>query len=107
MEILSNVLSNLLLKCVLFYPFCAIVGHIYPNYAILGHFLPNLCYNESNYIFREVFENMVAEGVIIPKPDEAPPTVPMDYNWARVITAQSLYNTPCYYTNLDKQGVQK
>ena len=44
---------------------------------------------------------MVAEGVIIPKPDEAPPTVPMDYNWARVITAHSLYNTPYYYTDLD------
>ena len=64
-------------------------------------FLSDLCYNESHYIFREVFENMVAEGVIIPKPDEAPPTVPMDYNWARVITAHSLYNTPCYYTDLD------
>ena len=33
---------------------------------------------------REVYENLVAEGVIIPKPEEAPPTVPMDFNWARV-----------------------
>ena len=47
---------------------------------------------------------MVAEGVIIPKPDEAPPTVPMDYNWARVITVQSLYNTHCYLLHrLDRE----
>ena len=63
----------------------------YPNYAIVGHFFfkSDLCYSGSHYTFREVFENMVAEGVIIPKPDEAPPTVPMDYNWARVITGDS------------------
>ena len=35
-------------------------------------------------VFREVYEGLVADGVVIPKPEEAPPTVPMDYNWARV-----------------------
>lgn len=31
----------------------------------------------------KVFRNMVSQGKIVPKPEVAPPTVPMDYNWAR------------------------
>lgn len=33
---------------------------------------------------RDVYDKLVAEGTIIPRPEEAPPTVPMDYAWARV-----------------------
>jgi len=31
-----------------------------------------------------VFEKMVSDGTIIPKPEVRPPTVPMDYSWAQV-----------------------
>lgn len=40
-------------------------------------------FDELGNLIKEVYENLVAEGVIIPKPEEAPPTVPMDFNWAR------------------------
>lgn len=33
---------------------------------------------------RKVYESLVAKGDIVPQPEVAPPTVPMDYNWARV-----------------------
>ena len=35
-------------------------------------------------IVRQVFSELVSTGVVIPKEEVAPPTVPMDYNWARV-----------------------
>ncbi|KAK7789855.1 hypothetical protein R5R35_003762 [Gryllus longicercus] len=31
----------------------------------------------------EVYESLVQEGVILPAPEVPPPTVPMDYSWAR------------------------
>jgi len=33
--------------------------------------------------FRLVYSDLVEKGVIVPKAEVAPPTVPMDYNWAR------------------------
>lgn len=33
---------------------------------------------------RSVYEDLVARGVIIPAQEVPPPTVPMDYSWARV-----------------------
>lgn len=36
------------------------------------------------YIYREVYDKLVHEGIIVPRPDETPPTVPMDYAWAQV-----------------------
>lgn len=33
---------------------------------------------------RVVYEDLVAKGVIIPAQEVPPPTVPMDYSWARV-----------------------
>ena len=38
---------------------------------------------------RHVYDEMVAKGDIIPKEEVAPPTVPMDFNWARVSTTNS------------------
>jgi len=32
---------------------------------------------------RSVYKDLVKRGVIVPKDEVAPPTVPMDYNWAR------------------------
>ena len=33
--------------------------------------------------FRKVYTDLVEKGVIVPKVEVPPPTVPMDYNWAR------------------------
>ncbi|XP_071108684.1 ATP-citrate synthase-like [Haliotis cracherodii] len=40
-------------------------------------------FDELGTLIREVYEKLVEEGAIVPQPEEAPPTVPMDYNWAR------------------------
>lgn len=31
----------------------------------------------------EVFDQLVASGMIVPQPEKSPPTVPMDYKWAQ------------------------
>lgn len=33
---------------------------------------------------RSVYDDLVAKGVIVPAQEVPPPTVPMDYSWARV-----------------------
>lgn len=33
---------------------------------------------------REVYDVLVKDGTIVPKPEKNPPTVPMDYSWAQV-----------------------
>lgn len=35
-------------------------------------------------VCRSVYEDLVAKGVIQPAEEMPPPTVPMDYSWARV-----------------------
>lgn len=35
-------------------------------------------------IFSDVYTKLVVDGTIVPQPETAPPTVPMDFNWARV-----------------------
>lgn len=32
---------------------------------------------------REVYEQLVAAGLIVPQPEKDPPTIPMDYKWAQ------------------------
>ena len=34
--------------------------------------------------YRKVYEKLLADGTIVPEPERPPPTVPMDYTWARV-----------------------
>lgn len=34
-------------------------------------------------LIQNVYEKLVKDGTIVPKPEVPPPTVPMDYNWAR------------------------
>ncbi|XP_076256595.1 ATP-citrate synthase isoform X2 [Rhynchophorus ferrugineus] len=34
-------------------------------------------------VIRSVYDNLVKQGVIVPAPEVPPPTVPMDYSWAR------------------------
>ena len=36
------------------------------------------------YLCREVYDVLVRDGTIVPKPEKNPPTVPMDYSWAQV-----------------------
>ncbi|XP_055892192.1 ATP-citrate synthase-like isoform X1 [Biomphalaria glabrata] len=40
-------------------------------------------FDELGSTINEVFTKLVNDGTIIPKPETAPPTVPMDFNWAR------------------------
>ena len=41
--------------------------------------------NDITFLFvRQVYTEMVTNGIIVPKEEVAPPTVPMDFNWARV-----------------------
>lgn len=38
----------------------------------------------SELYFSTVFASLVQSGELIPKPDLLPPSVPMDFDWARV-----------------------
>lgn len=40
-------------------------------------------FDELGDTIREVYTKLVADGTITPQPEVAPPTVPMDFNWAR------------------------
>lgn len=35
-------------------------------------------------LIQSVYQELVKDGTIVPAPEVPPPTVPMDYNWARV-----------------------
>lgn len=35
-------------------------------------------------IIQDVYHKLVEDGTIVPQPEVPPPTVPMDYSWARV-----------------------
>lgn len=35
-------------------------------------------------LYREVYEQLVAAGLIVPVPEKEPPRLPMDYSWAQV-----------------------
>lgn len=45
-------------------------------------YVPNT-FDELGECIKSVYDNLVANGVIVPAPEVPPPTVPMDYNWAR------------------------
>lgn len=40
-------------------------------------------FDELDEVIKQVYEDLVCNGTIIPKEEVAPPTVPMDFNWAR------------------------
>ncbi|XP_059178493.1 ATP-citrate synthase-like isoform X2 [Physella acuta] len=40
-------------------------------------------FDELGITINEVYSKLVSDGIIVPKPETAPPTVPMDFNWAR------------------------
>ncbi len=41
-------------------------------------------FDELGDAIREVYNDLVEKGVIVPQPEVPPPPVPMDYSWARV-----------------------
>lgn len=42
-----------------------------------------ITFDELGETIHNVYEQLVAKGQIVPNPEVPPPTVPMDYNWAR------------------------
>lgn len=44
-------------------------------------------YYRSVLFCRQVYKDLLARGDIVERPEVTPPTVPMDYNWARVSSA--------------------
>lgn len=47
-----------------------------------GAYVPNT-FDDLGSTIKQVYDGLVAKGTIIPAPEVPPPTVPMDYNWAR------------------------
>uniref|UniRef100_W5JYI4 ATP-citrate synthase n=1 Tax=Astyanax mexicanus TaxID=7994 RepID=W5JYI4_ASTMX len=47
-----------------------------------GAFVPN-SFDELGEIIKSVYDDLVCRGVIVPAKEVPPPTVPMDYSWAR------------------------
>ncbi|KAI5619664.1 ATP-citrate synthase, partial [Silurus asotus] len=47
-----------------------------------GVYVPK-SFDELGDVIRTVYDNLVASGVIVPAQEVPPPTVPMDYSWAR------------------------
>jgi Succinyl-CoA synthetase, alpha subunit len=56
-------------------------AHVPPSFDSLGD------------IIHEVYDSLVQSGVIVPEPEVPPPTVPMDYSWARVCSFKKLNST--------------
>ena len=60
------------------------------------------------YLCREVYDVLVKDGTIVPRPEKNPPTVPMDYSWAQVSENNrpakffSVQNVSCCSTLLNK-----
>jgi ATP citrate (pro-S)-lyase len=47
-----------------------------------GAFVPNT-FDSLGETIKSVYDSLVQKGVIVPSEEQPPPTVPMDYNWAR------------------------
>lgn len=47
-----------------------------------GAFVPD-SFDTLDTVIGEVYEQLVAAGLVIPKPEPDPPTIPMDYSWAQ------------------------
>ena len=48
-----------------------------------GAHVPN-SFDDLGEAIKKVYSGLVSKGVIVTKPEVAPPTVPTDFNWARV-----------------------
>jgi len=54
-----------------------------------GAFVPS-SFDTLGVEIHEVYLRLVNDGTIVPAPEVPPPTVPMDYSWARVSTMAAL-----------------
>ena len=50
--------------------------------AEVGVHVPD-SFDDLGLVIKRVYDDLLAKGVIVPITEKAPPTVPMDYNWAR------------------------
>lgn len=48
-----------------------------------GAYVPDN-FDQLGDLIQSVYERLVSEGIVVPQPEVPPPTVPMDYSWARV-----------------------
>lgn len=53
-----------------------------------GAFVPQ-SFDSLGDLIHDVYSSLVSDGTIVPEPEVPPPTVPMDYSWARV---SSIFN---------------
>ncbi|CAH8628080.1 unnamed protein product [Heterobilharzia americana] len=53
-------------------------------------------FDELDLLIRRVFDDLVRNGQLIPKPDHSPRTVPMDYSWAKEL---GLIRRPVAFTS--------
>lgn len=67
----------ILIKMVICY-----LPHLYVK--INGHLYVKINVYTCIIYFRDVYEKLLDDGTIIPQTEQAPPTVPMDFAWARV-----------------------
>nr|CDS32875.1 ATP citrate synthase [Hymenolepis microstoma] len=63
--------------------------------AKAGAFVPN-SFNDLGHLIRKVYEDLVKSGILTPKPDFPPQTVPMDYSWAKELR---LVRKPAAFTS--------
>lgn len=42
-----------------------------------------LKYWNNQFLCRTVYNQLTSKGMVTPVPEKPPPTIPMDYNWAR------------------------
>eukprot|EP00794_Sanderia_malayensis_P003294 gene3295-3777_t len=47
-----------------------------------GAFVPET-FDDLGVMINKVYKMLLSDGIIVPKPEKRPPTVPMDYNWAQ------------------------
>jgi ATP citrate (pro-S)-lyase len=52
------------------------------NFREAGAYVPH-SFDDLGDVIKKVYEQLVEIKVILPKPEQAPPSVPMDYDWAR------------------------
>lgn len=55
-----------------------------------GAFVPE-SFDSLGETINEVYVSLVKNGTIVPQPEVPPPTVPMDYSWARVSFKKSIF----------------
>ncbi|TRY94159.1 hypothetical protein DNTS_021009 [Danionella cerebrum] len=69
-----------------------------------GVFVPN-SFDELGDIIKLVYDDLVTSGIIVPAPEVPPPTVPMDYSWARELIYAGMPITEVFKEEMGLGGV--